>query len=161
MSVERVGHYTVHRTHPERVLFPDDGITKGDLIEYYLAVSEVMLPHLQERPLHTQCYPHGIAAESFVQKRVPDYYPDWIARVTVEKEGGQLTQVVCDNAATLAYLANQNCITPHVWLSRTDRLNYPDRMILDLDPSQDDFETVRSTAQALRALLDEIGLSAF
>src|SRR5947208_16546645 len=115
---EHVGPYNVSRTHPERVLFPQDGITKGDLVDYYLAVSSVMLPHVEERPLHMQRFPRGIEAEGFIQKEAPDFYPDWITRVNVEKEGGRLTQVVCENAATLAYLANQACITPHRWLSR-------------------------------------------
>lgn len=160
-TVERVGPYEVYRTHPGRILFPQDGITKDALIAYYLAVSGRMLPLIQSRPLHVERFPRGIEAESFVQKEAPERYPDWITRITVEKEGGRLTQVVCDNAATLAYLANQSCITLHVWLSRKERLNCPDRMIFDLDPSADDFEIVRSTAGALHSLLDELGLPAF
>jgi bifunctional non-homologous end joining protein LigD len=116
---------------------------------------------LRNRPIHVQRFPQGIEGPGFVQKEAPEFYPDWITRVTVEKEGGRLTQVVCDNAATLAYLANQACITPHVWLSRTDRLHFPDRMIFDLDPSNEDFEIVRSTARTLRGLLSEVGLPAF
>ncbi|HLK56698.1 MAG TPA: non-homologous end-joining DNA ligase [Chthonomonadaceae bacterium] len=158
---EHVGPDLVSRTHPERVLFPQDGISKGDLMDYYLAVSVAMLPHMRDRPLHMQRFPRGIGEEGFVQKEAPDFYPDWITRVTVEKEGGRLTQVICDNAATLLYLANQACITPHVWLSRKDRLHAPDRMIFDLDPAEDDFEIVRATARTLRSLLDQIGLPAF
>jgi bifunctional non-homologous end joining protein LigD len=161
MEEIRVGPYTVKRTHPERVLFPQDGITKGDLMDYYLMVADTMLPPMRDRPLHVQRYPRGVDEEGFVQKETPEYYPDWIRRITVEKEGGHVTQVVCENAATLVYLANQSCITPHLWLSRTDRLHQPDRMVLDLDPSVDDFEIVRATARSLRDLLTELDLPAF
>jgi bifunctional non-homologous end joining protein LigD len=152
---------TVELTHTERILFPDDGITKGDLIAYYRAVADTMLPYLRERPLTLHRFPGGLARSGFIQQALSDYYPDWVPRVTVEKEGGRVTHVVCNNAATLIYLANQSCITLHTWLSRTDDLHHPDRMILDLDPSEADFAGVRAAALALRALLDEIGLPAF
>jgi bifunctional non-homologous end joining protein LigD len=108
-----------------------------------------------------QRYPNGIQAEGFFQKAAPDYFPDWIRRVTVSKEGGTVEHVVCDNAATLVYLANQGCITPHVWLSRADRVDNPDRLIFDLDPPGDDFEVVRFAAGELRGLLGELGLDPF
>src|SRR5438477_3084411 len=124
-----IGGHEVKVTRPEKVLFPDDGITKGDLIEYYRRVADWMLPHLREHPLAMQRFPDGIKQESFFQKAVADYYPDWIETVTVKKEGGTVEHVVCNDAATLVYLANQACITPHIWLSRADRPNFPDQMI--------------------------------
>jgi bifunctional non-homologous end joining protein LigD len=157
----RMGSYAVALSHEEKIFFPDDGITKGDLIEYYRRVADTMLPHVRGRPLAMQRCPDGIGGEQFLQKEVPDYFPDWISRVTVEKEGGTVTQVVCENAATLVYLANQACVTPHVWLSRADAPRRPDRLIFDLDPSDHDFEPVRRAARALGDLLRELGLEPF
>jgi bifunctional non-homologous end joining protein LigD len=106
-------------------------------------------------------YPDGIDKPSFFHKAVPSYYPDWIKTVTVKKAAGTVTHVVCDDKATLVFLANQACITPHIWLSRIDKLHHPDQMVFDLDPSGDDFGLVKSTAQDLSALLDELGLPAY
>jgi bifunctional non-homologous end joining protein LigD len=156
-----IGQIEVEVTHADRVLFPDDGITKGDLAAYYRDVADAMLPHVLGRPLHMQRFPRGVAEAGFVQKEVPENAPKWVERVTVEKEGGHVTHAVCDNAATLVWLANLSCITPHVWQSRIDSLDRPDRMVLDLDPAEDDFESVRRAAKLLRALLDELELPAF
>jgi bifunctional non-homologous end joining protein LigD len=157
----RVGRYSVELSSLDRVLFPDSGVTKGDLVEHYRTVADRMLPHLRGRPVSMQRFPGGIHEEGFFQKSAPDYFPDWIARARVSKEGGTVEHVVCDNAATLVYLANQGCITPHVWLSRIDRIDHPDRLIFDLDPSRDDFGTVRFAAGKVRELLEEIGLESF
>jgi bifunctional non-homologous end joining protein LigD len=104
-----------------------------------------------------QRFPDGIEREGFFHKDVPNYFPDWIPTVSVEKEKGRITHLLCDNSATLVYLANQACITPHIWLSRKEKLHHPDRMIFDLDPGRD-FESVLEAASCLRALLEEIGL---
>lgn len=157
----RFGRYTVELTSLDRVLFPDSGVTKGELVEHYRTVADRMVPHLRGRPISMQRFPGGIQAEGFFQKSAPDYFPTWISRARVAKEGGTVEHVVCDNAATLVYLANQGCITPHVWLSRIDRIDRPDRLIFDLDPSGDDFRTVRFAAERLRELLGEIGLDPF
>ena len=145
------------------MLFPDDGITKGDLVDYYRQVAPAILPYLKERPLNMQRFPNGIDAQGFYQKQMPDYFPEWMDRVSVEVlgEGQRQTQVVCNDAATLVYLANQACVTPHAWLSRVDRLDYPDKLIFDFDPSADDFASVRSAALAMRALIDDLGLAPF
>jgi bifunctional non-homologous end joining protein LigD len=105
-------------------------------------------------------YPDGIDGQRIFQKDVPDYFPDWVDRVKVEKEHGSLHQVVCEDGATLVYLANQACITPHVWLSRADRPNHPDQLIFDLDP-EGDFEQARVAALWLRSLLEELELPSF
>lgn len=154
----RFGPYTVEVSSLDKVLFPDVGVTKGDLIDHYRAAADRMLPFLRDRPVSMQRFPDGIAADGFYQKEAPDYFPEWIRRVTVEKEGGTVDHVVCDNEATLVYLANQACITPHVWLSRADEIRRPDRMIFDLDPSGEDFGIVRFAARELRDLLQEVGL---
>jgi bifunctional non-homologous end joining protein LigD len=153
-----VGSRDIEMSNVDKVLFPEDGTTKGDLIEYYRRIADTMLPHMAGRPLTLHRFPDGIDASGFYQKEAADYYPDWIARVTVSKEGGTLKQVVCEDAATLVYLANQGCITPHVWLSRTDRPHHPDRLVIDLDPPDDDFEPVRAAAHWVLDALDEIGL---
>lgn len=157
----RFGRYTVELSSLDRVLFPDAGVTKGELVEHYRSVADRMLPHLRGRPVSMQRFPAGIHEEGFFQKSAPDYFPAWISRARVTKEGGSVEHVVCDNAATLVYLANQGCITPHVWLSRIDRIDRPDRLIFDLDPSRDDFDAVRFAAERLREFLSEVGLDPF
>ncbi|MGP3983184.1 non-homologous end-joining DNA ligase [Streptomyces sp. KR80] len=154
----RIGNRTVPVSNPDKELFPDDGITKAELIDYYRTVARPMLTHLRDRPLAMERHPDGYRGKSFFHKDVPDYFPDWIHREEVPKEDGTVTMVVCDDAATLAYLANQACITPHPWLSRVGRLDCPDRLIFDLDPPGDDFEIVRWAAFRLKDLLDELGL---
>jgi bifunctional non-homologous end joining protein LigD len=133
--------------------------TKGDLIEYYQLVAPVMIPHMRGRPVTMHRFPDGLRGEGFFQKEISDYFPDWIPRATVPKEGGEVTHVLCNDAATLVYVANQACITPHLWLSRVDRPRQPDRLIFDLDPTQDDFNAVREAALAVKSFLeDELGL---
>lgn len=152
---------TIEVSNPDKVFFPGEGITKGEVVDYYRRVAEVMLPHLEDRPLSMHRFPDGIGAESFFQKEVPDYFPDWVRRVTVRKEGGRVTHVVCEDAPTLVYLADQACLTPHVWLSRADRPDHPDRLVLDLDPPDGGVAETRSAAQATRDLLRELGLECF
>jgi bifunctional non-homologous end joining protein LigD len=163
MSGDRVrfGRYTVQVSNRDKVLFPGDGITKGDLIEYYARIARWMLPHVAGRPLAMERFPNGIEGERVFQKDVPGYFPPWIRRVRVRKAAGSLQHPLCENAASLAYLANQACITPHAWLSRADRLDHPDQLIFDLDPEGDDFEAARAAARSVRSLLDDLRLPAF
>ncbi len=160
-EILRVDNHEVNITRPEKVLFPEDGITKGDLIRYYQRVSPWMLPHLQGRPLALQRYPDGIDKPSFFQKAAAPYYPAWIRKVTVQKEGGTVRHVVCDDVATLVYLANQACITLHTWLSRVDKLQFPDQMVFDFDPSTGDFAAVIDAVLFLKGLLDDLELPAY
>lgn len=157
------GKYTVEVSNTDKIFFPDEKLTKGDLIDYYRKISEVMLPYLKERPVTMQRFPEGIKGEGFYHKDAPDYFPDWIRQESIKKkEGGKVNHVICENVATLVYLADQACITPHVWLSRVEKLDYPDRLIFDLDPPGDDFAPVRFAATSLRDLLsEELGLTAF
>ena len=148
--------------HAEKILFPGEVITKRELVDYYRRIAPWILPHLRERPLSMECYPDGTNRPGFFRKAVPSYFPGWIRTVPVEKKtGGSVRHVVCDDAATLVYLANQACITPHIWLSRTDKLAYPDLMVFDLDPSGDGFGPAKATAQALKDLLDRLRLPAY
>ena len=157
----RIGRREMQISRPEKVLFPEDGITKGELIEYYARLAPKILPHLCDRPLTLERYPDGINTKRFFQKEVSSYFPNWIRRVTVKKVGGTVTHVVCNDTATLVYLANQACITPHIFLSKVDKLDQPDQMVFDLDPQGEEFELVRSTARDFKQLLDELELPAF
>lgn len=166
-SVERrVGRRTVEVSRPGKVLFPDPGVTKLDLVEHYQGVADAMLPYVKGRLVSMERYPDGVGGDGFYQKDVPDHFPDWIHTEPVEKEDGSLTQLVIDDAATLVFLADQACITPHVWLSRVGDVRKPDRMVFDLDPPGDDwraaFRKVKDAARDLRtALEDDLGLKAF
>jgi bifunctional non-homologous end joining protein LigD len=153
---------SVEITHPDKLLFPDDGLTKADIADYYETVSEWMLPHIRNRPLSLMRFPDGIGGHGFFHKNVPDYFPAFVKRVEVEKRGGTLTHAVACNPETLVYLVGQNTITPHVWLSRADRLRQPDRIVFDLDPAPGaDFAAVRRAARQTGELLRELGLEPF
>jgi bifunctional non-homologous end joining protein LigD len=153
----------VELTHPDKILFPDAGFTKRDLVDYYLRIAPWILPHLRGRPVAMERYPDGIDRPGFFHKSAPAYFPEWIETFTVEKkQGGTARHVVCNGPATLAYLANQGCVTPHVWLSRTDKLERPDQMVFDLDPgSVSTFDWVKAPAQSLKELLDQLDLPAY
>jgi len=159
----RAGRVTVELSNTGKVLFPEDGITKGDLVAYYQAVAGEMLPLLRDRPVSMTRFPDGLTKAGIVQKNVPAYFPDWITRVRVRKEGGSLQQVVCDKPATIVYLANQACIELHAFLSRLDHIDEPDQLIFDMDPPDGNrFDDVRECALRLRELLTgELGLPAF
>jgi bifunctional non-homologous end joining protein LigD len=145
-------------THPEKIMFPDDGITKGDLAAYYQAMAPVILPHIKGRPLTMERYPAGIGKKGFWQKDVSKGFPDWLERVKVPKKDGSLHHPVITDEQSLMWVTNQNTITQHVWISRVPDLYYPDICVFDLDPSTDDAAAVRQAALGLRDLLDELGL---
>jgi bifunctional non-homologous end joining protein LigD len=149
------GRRRVELSNPEKVLFPDDGITKADLADYYERVAGHMLPYLAGRPIALERYPDGLAGERVFQKNVPRYYPDWIARVQVPKQGGSLQHVLVKEPATLVYLANQACITVHTFLSKADHLRHPDQLMFDLDPPGTEFQLACKVALDLRQLLEE------
>jgi bifunctional non-homologous end joining protein LigD len=157
-----VGRRKVPFSHPDKALFSDPEVTKRALAEHYENVAEAMLPLVRDRPLALQAFPEGIDGKGFFLKSVPRYFPDWIATATVPKKGGTLTQVMAADAATLVYLAGQNVITPHIWLSRADEPRQPDRLIMDLDPSPGvGFAEVRAAARDAGARLRDAGLATF
>lgn len=146
-------------THPEKVLFPADGITKGELAAYYEAIAPVMLPHLRRRPITMERYHRGIGAPGFFQKDVSKGFPEWLKRVEVPKHGGTVHHPLANDTRSLLWLANQNSITIHVWPSRTPNLYHPDVCVFDLDPAGDDEpDLLRAAALGLRDLLAELGL---
>ncbi len=140
----RAGRHTLQVRNAGKELFDEGGVTKRELIEHYRRVAPAILPHIRERPLALHRFPDGIGPDSgkdgFFQKQRPEHAPDWVRGVRVERrQGGSLTMVVCDDTATLLWLADQAVITLHPWLSRVGDLRRPDRMIFDLDPPGDDF----------------------
>jgi bifunctional non-homologous end joining protein LigD len=156
----------VKLSHPDKVLFPDDGITKADLADYYASVAEAMLPLVKDRPMNLWRWNTGIDGQRVVQQGIPKGAPEWVARVEVKRRaGGNVTHAMINDARTLRWLSNQNCITPHVWLSRADKLDRPDRIVFDLDPATEDemeqFDDVRKGALALGDHLRELGLVPF
>lgn len=150
-------------SHPDKVLYPQDGITKRDMVEYYRRIASRMVPHCRDRALSMQRFPDGIGRDGFFQKHVPDHFPAWIERAALprEEDGGKVQYVVAGEAATLVYLASQACVTPHLSLSRVQRPHHPDRLIFDLDPSDDDFDKVCFGARAIRRCLADRSLRAF
>jgi bifunctional non-homologous end joining protein LigD len=159
------GGVTVQLSHLDKVFFPDEGLRKGDLVDYYRMVAPRMLPYLRDRPVVMGRYPDGVTGEAILQKNVSRYFPDWVKRVEVERRGrgGAVCQVVCDKPETLIYLANQACIELHVLLSRVAALDRPDQLVFDLDPpAEESFDDARRCALDLRRLLEEeLGLIAY
>ncbi|MEQ9257631.1 MAG: non-homologous end-joining DNA ligase [Roseovarius sp.] len=155
------GGRRVEVSNPDKVLFPEDGITKRDLARYCARIARTALPHYRGRPLTLQRFPDGIGEEGFFQKNVPEHFPDWIERVELPKEGGHVTHALASEAATLVYLADQGCITPHLALAQAKTPGKPDRMIFDLDPSDDDFGKVQEVARAIKQALDARDLPSF
>lgn len=157
------GPYSFEAGNLDKIMYPEAGYTQRDVLEYYQDVAEMMLPFLKDRPVSLQRFPDGIQAGGFYQKKLPDYFPDWIdsGEVEVEESGENQRQVVVDKAATLAYLVDQGCLTLHIWLSKLENLRQPDRLIFDLDPPGGDFEVVRTAAFDLRDLLGELELMPF
>lgn len=146
-------------THPEKLLFPDDQITKGDLASYYESIAPLMLPHIKGRPVTMERYPGGIGAKGFWQKDVSKGFPDWLKRVEVAKKDGTVHHPLIGDVRSLLWMTNQNTITPHVWVSRVPKLAAPDVCVFDLDPADDqEPEILRTAALALRAFLNELGL---
>ena len=151
---------SINFTNLQKVFWPDDGYTKGDLIEYYRSIAPWILPYLADRPVVLTRFPDGIAGKSFFQKDAPGFVPDWIRteRMWSEQAEREIDYFVCDDEASLLYLINMGTIPLHVWASRTSSLNYPDWCVLDIDPKEAPFSDVVRVAQAAHQLCEEIGL---
>ncbi len=161
--VEQIQERTVPFTNLNKTFWPDEGYTKGDLIEYYRAVSPGLLPYLEDRPVVMTRYPDGIKGKSFDQKDAPKFAPNWIRRVTLWSEGSEreLDYFVAEDEESLLYIANLGTIPLHIWSSRVSNLEHPDWCILDLDPKKAPFSDVITIAQAVHDLCDEIQLPSF
>jgi bifunctional non-homologous end joining protein LigD len=156
MTQRRAGDAVI--THPEKVLFPEDGITKGELASYYEAIAPVMLPHIRGRPVTMERYHRGIGEAGFFQKDVSRGFPEWLERIEVPKKGGTVSHALVQDTRSLLWTVNQNSITPHVWPSRAPNVFQPDVCVFDLDPAEDDPDVLRGAALALRDLLAELEL---
>jgi bifunctional non-homologous end joining protein LigD len=159
-----VSERTVDVSNPDKLFYPDDGITKGDVVTYYERIAEHMLPWLRNRPLVMERHPDGIDDAGFMQKNAPDHFPDWIRTERVSIENGTTNHVICDDAETLRYLADQACIVFHTFTSLVDRPDRPDQMVFDLDPSDrsdDSVGDVRAAARLLREVLRELEVPSF
>lgn len=160
----RIGRREIDISNRDKVFFPDAGYTKGDVIDYYETVADVMVPHMKRYGVSMQRFPDGLQGGDFYNKDTPDYFPHWIKRVTVpRREGGSYDAPIVDSTAALVYMADQAVLTPHLYLSRTDDLERPDRMIFDLDPPEgtEDFGAVREAALDVRAVMGELDLMAW
>jgi DNA ligase D len=159
----RVGRHGVAISNPDKVFFPAVGLTKGDVVSYYLDVADCALPHLRRRPFHMKRYPNGIEEDFFHQKRVPAKHPDYVDEVPVSFPSGHSTVfAIVDNAAALAWVANLGCIELHTWHSRVPDIELPDYLLIDLDPTSDgQWPFVREIALVVREVMDELELASF
>jgi DNA ligase D len=159
----RIGRHDVALTNGDKLFFPARGLTKGDLVRYYLDVAESALPHLRRRPFHMKRFPDGVDGEFFHQKRVPANHPGFVGEAPVSFPSGHSTVfAVVDNAAALAWVANLGCIELHTWHSRVPEIELPDYLLIDLDPTSDgQWGHVREIAIVVREVLDELGLASY
>jgi bifunctional non-homologous end joining protein LigD len=159
----KIGGNLLKLTNLNKVYFPDDEITKGDLIEYYRKVSKYMLPYLKGRPESLNRHPNGINGDSFYQKDVKDLPPDWIhvEKIYSEHHEKDINYLVCNYEATLVYLANLGCIEINPWFSRVENLRNPDYLVLDLDPEDISFDKVVEAAHAVKEVLDAAGAKSY
>src|SRR3954454_1878614 len=159
----RVGRYEVPVTNPDKIFFPERGLTKGDLVTYYVSVAEHALPHLRRRPFHMVRYRNGVDGDFFHQKRVPAHHPEYVDEAFVQFPSGHSTVfAVVDNAAALAWVANLGCIELHTWSSRVPEIEKPDYLLIDLDPTSDgQWPFVRKIALVVREVMDELGLPSY
>ncbi len=159
----RAGRRVIPISNPDRLLYPDDGVTKLEVATYYRDVAPAMVPYLRGRPAMLHRFRGGIDEGGFYHKDAPRHFPGWIRRARMRKRGGSVNHILIDDAPTLVYLVGQGMLVPHVWTSRADRPAQPDRVIWDLDPSGEDFdfEEVRRGGFELRELLEETGLVPF
>ncbi|HEY0493500.1 MAG TPA: DNA ligase D [Candidatus Dormibacteraeota bacterium] len=165
-AIKKDGHWeiggrTVHLTNLDKVLFPEDGFTKRDLVRYYVQVAPVMIPYYSRRPLSMNPHPDGIHGKSFWQKDKPAYAPEWIPTFTYEDRKNTKDWMLIEEVATIAWLANHAVIDMHPWYSRVDKPEYPDWSVVDLDPAEGaTFKDVIAVAKVVKSALDHLKLRA-
>jgi len=157
---------TVNLTSPDRVLYPEDGVTKGDLFEYYKQVGPAIVPHLKDRPFTMKRYPHGITEQAFFQKQAPRGMPDWIPTRqfrTWPREGGSrlVDFPLMNSPEAVLWMVQMNCVDMNAWYSRADKPERPDFVLFDLDPPDGGFELAIEVAHLIRELLDELELPGY
>ncbi|MAN59949.1 MAG: ATP-dependent DNA ligase [Flavobacteriaceae bacterium] len=144
-------------SHADKTIFPEDEITKGDMVQYYASVADKILPHLKDRPLTLRRFPDGVDTDGFYQKNASNYFPKFIKTVEIPTKEGKNTQVYCNSTKALIYLANQGTISFHIWLAKKDQLEKPDKVVFDLDPPNNAFDRVKEAAKKIRDFLKEKG----
>lgn len=162
-TIEIQGH-RLRLGNQRKVLYPDSAITKGEVVNYYRRVADVMVPHLSGRPLTLRRFPDGIDAEGWFQKEASDHFPEWLPtrRMPRRGKGPDVRHVIGDDAATLVYLAEQATLEFHVWLSRVEAPDRPDLMVLDLDPPDGiGLSELRAAVRSTGELFDRLGLTPF
>jgi bifunctional non-homologous end joining protein LigD len=159
----RIGNREVKLTNLDKVFFPERGLTKGDLIRHYVDVAPFLLPHVRRRPMQMLRYPDGVDGFRFYQKRVPVPHPDWLETVHIRFPSGRSANFpVCNDAASLAWIANLGCIDLHTWRSRVDDVERPDELLIDLDPSEGNpWSSVQRIALVVKEVMDELGLASY
>jgi bifunctional non-homologous end joining protein LigD len=159
----RVAGHDVPVSNPDKIFFPEPGLTKLQLISYYVGVADLVLAHLRRRPFHMKRFPNGVSEDFFHQKRVPKNHPEYVDEVYVEFPSGHSTVfAIVDNAAALAWVANLGCIELHTWHSRVPQIEQPDYLLIDLDPTTDgQWPHVRDIALVVKEVLDELGLRSY
>lgn len=160
----KAGGQSVEITHGDKIIYPKDKLSKLDIASYYLKIANTMLPHAKDRVISMQHFPDGIKGENFYQKRVPDYFPSWIKTIKVKlhEAGGSEEVVVVEKPADLVYLANQTVLPFHLWLSRINKINNPDKIVFDLDPPRGgSFKSLRFAAEKIKEKFEKMHLSVF
>lgn len=163
-TVIKLNRHELSLSNQDKLYFPADGITKGDVIDYYQSISAYILPYLKGRPLSLNRFPNGITADSFYQKDAGDHIPDWLEtkKIYSESTDKDIDYIVCNNKAALAYLNNLGCIDFNPWHSVAGKLEYPDYLVLDLDPSEkNDFDEVIEVALQIKDICDRAEISAY
>jgi bifunctional non-homologous end joining protein LigD len=159
----RIGNREVKLTNLDKVFFPKLGLTKGDLVAYYVDLAPCLLHHVRRRPMQMKRYPHGVEGDFFYQKRVPVPHPDWLETVHIRFPSGRTADFpVCNDSASLAWIINLGCIELHTWHSRVTDIERPDYLLIDLDPSEGNpWSHVREIAVVVKEVMDELGLASF
>lgn len=159
----RIGGHEIDIDNRDKTLFAGEGITKGDVIDYYRDVAEHLLPHIEDRALTLQRFPDGLDEDGFYQQQVPEHFPDWIHTRSLPRADGseRIEHILCNDTASLVYLANLATISIHRWLSRAPRFTRPDSLVFDLDPAGDDFTPVRDAARRVAELMEALDVTPF
>ena len=164
----KIGRHRVRLTHPERVLFPEDGVTKGDLAKYYVEIGDAIVPHLRDRPFTLKRYPHGIYGQAYFHKQAPKGKPSWIPTRQFrtwprEGESRLVDFTLVNETAALVWMVQMNCIDMNAWYSRVDKPERPDYVVFDLDPpeTRDGFAQAIQVAHLIREALEKLELRSY
>jgi len=162
-STRQMDGHTLKFTNLKKIFYPDEGYTKRDVLNYYAAVADLILPHLKDRPLSLKRYPDGIQGEYFFQKNAPEAFAPWLRTEPIASDHNEkpINYVFAEDPASLLYLVNLGCIDHNPWMSRSPSLDHPDLVLIDLDPQECPFERIVEAALLAKEILDQIGLAGY